>query len=74
MVPKPTKVEQIQRYGRWVAGLVASGVLVYMSYMSMKMNLALETPVILGMLALIVLLMFGVESLEKLIKTWRGGQ
>ena len=73
MVSKPTEIEKTQRYIRWVACLVASLVLIYMSYISMRMNFTLETPVILGMIALIVLLMFGVESLERLIETWKGG-
>lgn len=57
---------------RWVVGMVASGAMIYMSFRSMSAGFSLSPYVIAGMLALIVLLVYGVEPLEDLIDSWRG--
>jgi len=65
------ETESIQYQVRWVGGLVASGVLVYLSVLSVREDFTLEPQVIVGLLALIIILMYGAESLEAIIKSWR---
>lgn len=62
----------VYRRIRWGAGLAAAAVLVWMSYLSMQDGYSLQFPVIAGMLAVIVLLMYGVDELENVIESWRG--
>ena len=62
---------RIQYYIRWTSGLLASGVLVYLSFLSVRQNYTLETPVILGLLALITILLYGADALEGIIEAWR---
>lgn len=67
------RAKRIQYYIRWSSGLIASGVLVYLSFLSIRDSFTLEPPVILGLLALIVILMYGADSLESMIESWKGG-
>lgn len=67
------RVPRTQDAVRWLLGLVASGLLMYMSYLSLQEDFTLQTPVIAGMLALVVVLMFGAKTLEGLIDSWKGG-
>lgn len=64
----------VQRWMRWFAGLGVAAVLVYMSYLSLQEGFSLSVPVIGGMLATIVLLMYGTTELAALIDAWRGGE
>lgn len=47
-------------------------VLVYMSYLSMSEGYTLAWPVIIGMLATVVLLMYGSTELNTIVRSWRG--
>lgn len=64
--------KRIQKQIRWSAGLAASGMLVYMSFLSMSENYTLTLPVITGMLAVIVLLMYGTSELTSIIDSYHG--
>lgn len=56
---------------QWGAGMLSAAVLVYMSYMSMQQDFKLSTPVILGMLGLIILLIYGKEPLIRFVEAWK---
>lgn len=56
----------------WSVGIAASGLLVYMSYLSLQEGFTLHTPVIIGMLSLIVLLLYGKRPLLRLVGVWAG--
>lgn len=58
---------------RLAVGLTASGALIYLSYLSLKQHFTLDPAVIVGMLALITLMVYGVGGVETLIDSWRGG-
>ena len=66
------RLQRIQTQIRWMAGLTASGVLVYLSVLSVQRNYTLETPVIVGMLSLIIILMYGADALTSLVESWKG--
>lgn len=65
------KLQRIQLQIRWTAGLGASCVLVYLSVLSVRENYTLETPVIIGMLSLIIILMYGADALTSLVESWK---
>lgn len=57
---------------QWLAGITAVLVLVWMSVLSLEADYVLEWHVLIGMLAVIIILLYGVEALENIIETWRG--
>lgn len=57
---------------QWLAGIAAVIVLVWMSVLSLEADYVLEWHVLIGMLAVIIILLYGVEALENIIETWRG--
>lgn len=63
---------QFRDMARWATGLVASAVLMYMAFLSLQEGVSLRTDVIVGLLALIIILLYGVDSLVDLIDAWRG--
>lgn len=63
---------EIQTTVQWVLGLVAVGVYINMSYATLSPDVTLSTPVIVGMLLLIALLLFGIDQSEGLIDSLRG--
>lgn len=65
--------EEVEYHIRWVAGLLSSGVLVYLSILSIQEGYSLESPVIIGLLTLVVVLMYGADALEDILDSWRGG-
>lgn len=68
----PQNYGRIHTLLRWVAGTVASGVLMHMMLLSIEQDVRLHTEYILGMLALIVILLYGPEALANIIESWRG--
>lgn len=68
----PNKRDPVHRYLRWIAGTVASGVLMYLTLLSLQEGVRLQTEVILGLLALITLLLYGADALVAVIEAWRG--
>lgn len=64
---------QAQETIQWIAGIMAATVLVYMSILSLQQDYILSWPALVGMLALIILLLYGAQTLESIIKAWRMG-
>lgn len=68
----PNGIDTVFTIIRTVAGLVAFGVLVYMSYLTGFEDFSLTWHIVFGMLAAIVLIMYGPEELGRLLDR-RGG-
>lgn len=57
---------------QFVAGLLASGFVLWALVRTAEEGFSLSTPVILAMLAVVILLLYGATELRELIETWRG--
>lgn len=55
---------------RWTAGLATAMMLVYMSYLSMTEGYILQWPVLVGMIAVIILLMYGTTEMNRFLNAY----